>query len=239
MESGQRYHQACHALPHTGGNLPWYRRSPGVEMVLLLCSRMLLRKVYYTLLNITYLRSVRANSARSSPYTCSLKPDLESIKWRQKVIIIWTSGLLQLLENTCRIIMWSCNKKGLPIFSKRQLIWFLQFTTWFQQILRERKVLLRLEAKARCILNRGINHLVCQLDRAFLWRCPTENSAADFVLITSPGKTRIGICIFESQAVHIYQVATKTDIPIRLLAGQKDLYHSRVILLPVASDQTF
>src|SRR5258708_34423546 len=169
----------------------------------------------------------------------SLKPGLEGIKWRKIVIIPWTRSLLQLLEDTCRIIMWSCYKKGLPISSKRQLIRFLQFTAWRQHILRKRKVLLRLEAKPRCILNRGINHLVCQLDRTCLRLCLVENSVTVFLLITSLGKTRIGVGIFEPQAVLIDKVDPETDIPIGLLSSHNDLYQSQVILLPLHPDPTF
>ncbi len=43
------------------------------------------------------------------------------------MIITWTRSLLQLPEDTCHIIMWSRNKKGLPILAKRQLIGFLQY----------------------------------------------------------------------------------------------------------------
>src|SRR5260370_4019914 len=176
---------------------------------------------------------------RIFPDTCSLGPDLESIKWRKIVIISWARCLLKLLEDTCNIIMWSCHKKGLPIFSKRQLIRFLQFTAWCQHKLRERKILIGLEAKLRCILNRCINHLVCQLDRTLLSLFLVDNSVTDFVLITSMGKTCIGKRIFEPQAVLIYKVDTKTYIIIRLLPCQKDLYKSQVILLPVGTDPTF
>src|SRR5256885_2497837 len=112
-------------------------------------------------------------------------PDLHNIERRQIMIITLTRSLLQLPEDTGRIIMWSRNKKGLPIFAKRQLIRFLQFTAWCQQILRIRKILFRLEAKLRSIINRLINHLVCQFDRTFLWLQLAENFVTDFVLITS------------------------------------------------------
>src|SRR6266550_5764055 len=166
-------------------------------------------------------------------------PDLHNIKWRQIIIIPWTRSLLELPEDTCHIIMWSRDKKGLPIFAKRQLIRLLKFTAWCQQILRIRKILFRLEAKLRSIFNRCINHLVCQLDRTLLRLCLAENFVTDFALITSKGQTRVAKRIFEPQAILIYKVGAKTGITIRLPPGQKDLYKSQVILLPVVTDQTF
>src|SRR5205085_8087844 len=56
---------------------------------------------------------------------------------------------------------------------------------------------------------------------------------------TRDGKTRVGKRIFQSQAVLIYKKDTKADIAIGLLPGQKNLYQSQVILLPVVTDQTF
>src|SRR5712692_832265 len=164
-----------------------------------------------------------------------LQPGLEGINWHQIIIIPWTSSLLQLLEDACSIIIRPSHKKGLPISSKRQLIRFLQFTAWGQQILRECEILLRLEAKLRCILDRCINHLVCQLDRTRRRFCLSENSAKHFVLITSTGKTRIGKRIFNPKAVLVYKVDTKTDIAIRLLPGHKNLDQSRIILLPAGA----
>src|SRR5436305_2461203 len=162
-----------------------------------------------------------------------------NIERRQIMIITWTSSLLQLPHDTCRIIMWSRNKKGLPILAKRQLIRFFQLTARCQHILRIRKILFRLEAKLRSIIDRLINHLVCQLDRTLLRLCLTENSVTDFALITSKGQTRVAKRIFEPQAILIYKVGAKTDITVRLPPGQKDLYKSHVILIPVVTDQAF
>src|SRR6266567_4907527 len=157
----------------------------------------------------------------TTPLLIAVQLGLEGINWHQIVIIPWASSLLKLLEDACSVIIRPGHKKGLPISSKRQLIRFLQFTAWSQQILREREILLRLEAKLRCILNRCINHLVCQLDRTHRRFCLSENFAKHFVLITNTGKTRIGKRIFNPQAVLIYQVDPKTDLTIRLLPGQK------------------
>src|SRR5437763_10535884 len=90
-----------------------------------------------------------------------------------------TSSLLELPDDLLSIITWSRNKKGLAIFPKCQLIRFLQFTAWGQQILRERKFLLWLEAKLCCILNRCINHLACQLERTCHWNHLVENPVTD------------------------------------------------------------
>src|SRR2546421_9557699 len=173
------------------------------------------------------------------PYTCSLKPMLHEIESRQIMIITWTRSLLQLPEDTCHIIMCSRNKKGLPILAKRHLIGFLQFTAWCQQKLRIRKIFFRLEAKLCSIINRLINHLVCQFDWTLLWLQLAEYFVTNFVLITSKGKTRVAKRIFDPQAVLINKVGSKTDITIRLPPGQKNLYKCHIILLPVVTDQTF
>src|SRR5256885_354470 len=136
--------------------------------------------------------------------------------------------------------MRSCNEKGLPIFPKCQLIRFFQFAAWRQQVLRKHKVLFRLEAKLFCILDRLINHLLCQLDRALHRLSSAENFVTNLALVTTAGKTSIGKSIFESQAECIYKINTKTDITVRLLSGQKDLYKPHVVLfIPVVADQTF
>src|SRR5947209_3922397 len=134
--------------------------------------------------------------------------------------------------------MWSCNKKGLAIFSECQRIRLFQFTPWGQQILRERKILLWLETKLRCILNRGINHLACQLKWAFGRSPLMENSVMDLAFVISAGITCPGKRIFEPQAILIYQVDSETDITIRLLPSHNNLYKSRLILLPLRTDQT-
>src|SRR5205807_10256170 len=83
------------------------------------------------------------------------------------------------------------------------------------------------------------NHLVCQFDRTLLWLQLAEYFVTNFALITSRCKTRVAKRIFEPQAILIYKVGAKTDITIRLPPGQKNLYKSHVILLPVVTDQTF
>src|SRR5712692_774696 len=135
--------------------------------------------------------------------------------------------------------MGACNKKGLAIPSKCQLVRFLQFTARFQYILVKRKVLFRLEAELCRVFNRGINHLVCQFSRTILRLCLAENSVTDFTAIASRGKTCMGKRIFESQAELIDKVEAKTDITIRLLSGHKNLYKSRLLLFPVGADAAF
>src|SRR2546426_5043056 len=136
--------------------------------------------------------------------------------------------------------MRSCDEEWFAIFPKRQIIRFFQFAAWRQQILRNRKVLLRLEAKLLCILDGLIDHLVCQLDWTIHRLLLAENFVADFALITTAGKTSIGKSIFKPQEELIYKVDAETDITIRLLPGQKDLNKPHVILfLPVVTDQAF
>src|SRR6266849_3967720 len=185
------------------------------------------------------MKPQRTILSQRSMYTCSLKPDLENIKWYQIVIITWTRRLLQLFEDTFRIIIWSRHKKGLSIFSKRQIVRFIQFTAWCQHILRERVVLFRCEAKLCCILNRCINHLVGQLDRTLHRLHLVEHFARDFVVITSTREARPGKGIFKPQAELIYKVCSKTYITVRLLPGQNDLYQSQIIRLPVGIDPAF
>src|SRR6266404_1996673 len=137
------------------------------------------------------------------------------------------------------IIIWSCDKKGLSISPKRQIVRFFQFTARRKHILCERIVLFGCEAKLCCIVNRCVDHLVCQLDRALHRLHLVEQFARDFVVITSMGETRSGKGIFKPQAVLIYKVCPKTYITIRLLPGHNDLYQSRVILLPAGTDPAF
>src|SRR6266851_7280839 len=137
------------------------------------------------------------------------------------------------------IIIWSCDKKGLSISPKRQIVRFFQFTARRKHILCERIVLFGCEAKLCCIVNRCIDHLVCQLDRTLHRLHLAEHFVRDFVVITSTGETRPGKSIFKPQAELIYKVCSKTYITIRLLPGQNDLYQSQVILLPVGADPAF
>ena len=49
----------------------------------------------------------------------------------------------------------------------------------------------------------------------------------------------MGKRIFEAQTELIYKIEAKTDIAVRLFASHKNLYQSRLLLFPIATDTAF
>lgn len=82
-----------------------------------------------------------------------------------------------------------------------ELLGLCKLSARLQNILGQREIGIGLEAKLRCILDRGINHLVGQFRRALLRLGSVEKRVDDVCLIYLTRDVHFGQRVFEAQAV--------------------------------------